>query len=365
VTAIESLRTEFPALDRIVYLNTPTAPPAATPVLDAVRRVQDEWAGGEFSWQAWESHAERARHLFAGLIGASVGEVALKTSLSEAAANVARCLPPGRVVVGEHEFRSNLLPWTQLSADREVRVIAARDGLVRTEQIVESIDDGTMLVAVSEVQSSNGFRVRLGDISKRCAEVGARLFVNATQSLGALRLEVDDIDYLGVHGYKWLLGPRGATWLYVKRSLLDEMQPLTPNWKSVADPYDDYYGRPVELAADARKLDASLVWFAWPGARAALELLGRFDARQIEDRCLSLARSFRAEAEEMGLECVPQDAPSQTVGIKVEDPEGLERALAERRVVGAVRGGFLRVGFHAYNNADDVEAALAALRSAA
>ncbi|MGH2682279.1 MAG: aminotransferase class V-fold PLP-dependent enzyme [Actinomycetota bacterium] len=361
--ALAAFRDVFPALERWVWLNTPTVPPAARPVLEALRRAEAEWEAGEFSWQAWEAEGEVTREQFARLIGAAGGTVALTTSLSECAATVAASLPTGKVVVGEREFRSNLAPWLALRRRGfAVTEVPAKDGVVRTEDLVGAIDDTTVLMAISEVQSSNGFRVRLGDLAARCKEHGARLFVNATQSLGALRVDAGalGIDYLGCHGYKWLLAPRGAAWLYVRPDRLEELQPLAPNWHSVPDPYEDYYGE-APLAEDARKLDASWPWFSFVGARAALDLHLSLDRAAVEKRCLELAAAFREEASSRGFDLVPEDEPTQIIGVRIPDAGAVRERMKERRVLAAVRGGFLRLGFHAFNNEDDVVTALDAL----
>jgi selenocysteine lyase/cysteine desulfurase len=190
VTDLAAFRKQFPALERVTYLNNATAAPGSIPVLDALRRVEGEWEAGEFSWQAWETEGEATRELFAGLVGGRGQDVALLPTVAEAAATVAGSLPRGRVVVGEREFTSNLFPWLALR-DRgfDVVEVPAADGATRTEALVEVITDGTVLVAVTEVQSSNGFRVHVDEIGRRCREVGARLFVDGCQSLGALRLD--------------------------------------------------------------------------------------------------------------------------------------------------------------------------------
>lgn len=359
-----AFRALFPALERLVWLNTATVPPGATPVLRAVRQAEREWEDGTFSFMKWEADAHATRGLFARMVGAPEHAVALVSSAAEAIATIALSLPRGRIVVGEREFRSNLYPWLALEA-RGFQVVQApaTDGVVPTDALLETIDERTVLVAVSEVQSSNGFRARLPEIAERAREVDARLLVNLTQSLGALRFDVAETrpDFVVVHGYKWMLAPRGAAWLYVAPERLDEIKPLAPNWKSVADPYAEFYGGPLELAPDARKLDTSLAWFPWVGARAALELLLSLDADAVEARCLELAASFRDGARARGYRLVPEEVPSQVVGVAVPDPDAVRDRLAARNVVGAVRGGFLRLGFHGFNDARDVEAGLAAL----
>jgi selenocysteine lyase/cysteine desulfurase len=359
------LRTLFPALERVVYLNTPTAAPAARPVLEAVRRAQAEWEAGEFSWQGWEAEGDATRDVFASLIGGRGEHVSLVSSVAEAASTVAAGLPRGRVVVGAREFQSNLFPWLALR-DRGfdvTEVPADEHGVTRTDTLLDAIDEGTVLVAVTEVQSSNGFRVRLPDLGARCREVGARLFVDLAQSLGALRFDVDraGTHYVTSHGYKWLLAPRGAAWLWVRPDLLTELQPLAPSWKTVADPYAEYYGGPMDLPDNGRRLDATLAWFSWVGARAALDLVASLDGDQVEAHCLALAARFRQEAEARGFTLVPEEAPSQTVALRLPDPAGVRRRLIERKVIGSAREGSLRLGFHAYNDESDVDAALAAL----
>jgi selenocysteine lyase/cysteine desulfurase len=366
VTAMDlrSFREQFPALERYAWLNTPTVPPGNRPSLEAVRRVIDEWERGEFSWQAWEGQANETRARFAELLGTDAEQVALIHALVEGAATVAASLPPGKVVVGAAEFRSNLFPWLALQRRGfEVVEVSASDGVIPTEALAKEVDEGTVLLAVSEVQSSNGYRVDVPALAERCREVGARIFVNLTQCLGALRFDLarTDPDYVAAHGYKWLLGPRAAGWLYVRRDRLAEVQPLAPSWKSVPEPYEDYYGGPMELAPDARKLDTSLAWFTWPGALAALDLLRSLDPEAVERRCLELASAFRQGARDRGFHLVPEELPTQTVALDVPDPDGLWERLGAQDVVGAVRGGRLRLGFHAFNDESDVDRALEAL----
>jgi selenocysteine lyase/cysteine desulfurase len=362
---LAEFRAQFPALDRVVYLNTPTAAPGSRPVLDALRRVEAEWESGRFSWQGWEAEAEDTRDSFAGLIGGRADEVALVSSVAEAAATIAASLPQGRVVVGAREFQSNLFPWLALrSRGFDVVEVPADDhGVVTTDALLEAVDDRTVLLAVTEVQSSNGFRVRLTDLGARCREVGGRLFVDLAQSLGALRFDVDQVgaDFVAAHGYKWLLGPRGAAWLWARAEHLPGIQPLAPSWKTVADPYAEYYGGPIELPDTGRRLDATLSWFSWVGARAALDLVSSLDPKEAEAHCLRLASEFRREAAARGFAMVPEEVPTQTIGLRLPDPAATRERLLERRVIGAVREGSLRLGFHAFNDEGDVAAALDAL----
>jgi selenocysteine lyase/cysteine desulfurase len=197
--------------------------------------------------------------------------------------------------------------------------------------------------------------------------VGARSFFNLTQSLGALRFNVEDVgaDFVAAHSYKWLIAPRGATFLYIRPDRWPEMAPLAPNWKNVDDPHAEIYGEPYALAADARRVDASLGWFAWVGARAALELLDAVDSSVMESRALRLAGDFRSGALELGYDLAPAECPSQLVSVLLGDPDAaaaLERGLREQGVITSARGRRVRFGFHGFNDESDLERALDGLR---
>ena len=364
---LSEFRSCFPALERLVWLNSATVPPASTRVSDALRAAHQAWIDGSFDWQDWERDADATREPFARLIGADPSTIALLPSLSEAAATVAASLPPGRVVVGADEFRSNLFPWLALEARGCTPVTVANrdDATLHGSDLVDAIDGSTVLVAISAIHSATGVRPRLDPIAERCREVGARLFVNATQLLGALRFDVSDLrpDFVATHGYKWLLTPRGAAWLHVRPDRLEELRPLAPSWRSVPEPLADYYGGPFAPAPGARRLDTSLAWFSWAGALAAIRLMRSLDAAEVEARCLSLSAGFRREVEAMGFRTLPPQEPSQIVSLAVDDPDAVTAALAERRVKAAVRGGLLRLSFHGFNDERDMTEGLRALRA--
>ena len=259
---ISHFRGQFPALGAKVWLKTASVGPAALPVLAALRAAVDGWERGELDLRTWDAEAQETRALFARILGADASQIALTTSVAQAAATVAALVPRGRVVVGENEYRSNLFPWLALR-DRGFTVaeVPMPEHVLRSESIVDAIDDATVLVAVSDVQSASGSRVDLVAIGDRCRHVGARLFVDATQSLGVLRFPLREAapDYVVAHGYKWLIAPRGAAWLYL-RDPPEEQVPIAPSWRSAPDPFASFSGGPLELASDARRMDASPAW---------------------------------------------------------------------------------------------------------
>ena len=365
----QSIRAQFPAVQDQVYLNTATYGPGPDCVRNDVQEALDAWSQGRGNWLDWEQDAEEARSLFAKLVETETSNVALLPTLSVAAGQVAEGLvltPRANIVVGESEFRSNLFPW--LAQERrgfEVRLVPFRDGRLDLADLLQAIDQRTALTAVSHVQSLNGFRLPLAELAEHCSKNQSRLFVDGSQSVGALRVRADCVDYLAVSAYKWLLGPRGGCFLTVKPERLEEPSPVVSGWKTVADPYQNYYGPPFELAPDASRFDTSLAWLPWVGLRSSLNLLISIGIAEIEARNLSLAKSFRERLPELGLTSLfSEDESSQIIGLKIPHPEAVAQALKKARIVAAVRGDYLRAAFHFFNDQADVDTTLAALEQA-
>lgn len=357
----DSFREMFPALARQAWLDTPASAPGAMPVTAALASAIVGWQEGSLGAADWEAAAPRARAGFARYLNVPEAHVALMGSVAEAAATVAASLPGrgGTIVASDGEFRSNLFPWLALEARgyQVIRVPVGRAG--RTESLLAAVDERTALIAVSHVLSADGERADLVRLRAAADAVGARIFADVTQSLGVLGLDLAESrpDYLAVHGYKWLLCPRGAAWLVTRH--YDELRPLMPSWKSAAD--GGYFGGRLQLAAGAARCDASPAWLSWIGAEAAIALLSALPGSAVERHCLDLAAAFRDAALEAGATAVSTGRPSHIAAVHVSDPASVSARLRSGRVRARLLGGRLRVGFHYFNNDQDVAAAVRAL----
>ncbi|HEX5470204.1 MAG TPA: aminotransferase class V-fold PLP-dependent enzyme [Gaiellaceae bacterium] len=327
------------------YLDTAAygLPPRST--LAAAEQALADWRG-RTSWLRWEEDGEACRELFARLVGAEAAEIAFVSAASVGAGIVAASLPAragANVVLYERDFDSVVFPWRPL-AERGIEL-----RLLPLEALADGVDERTALVAVSAVQSADG---RVPDLAALKA-TGARIFLDGTQAVGGTAVDLDGVDYLVAHSYKWLLSPRGLAFLYVRPERLDEITPWLAGWKSRANPLDDFYGGP-ELAPDARRLDVSIPWFSAASARASLGLLAELGADAITKHNLGLARSFAAG---LGL---PEPA-GPIVRVEVEQADEAVERLRQAGVSCSARAGSMRFAFHLYNDEEDVALALEAL----
>ena len=137
----------------------------------------------------------------------------------------------------------------------------------------------------------------------------------------------------------------------VRPELRDRLVPHSAGWYAGEDVHATYFGPPLRLARDARRLDTSPAWFSWVGTQPVVELIEQIGVNAIHEHNLALANRFRAA---LGLE--PGDS-----AIVMSDTPGAAERLSAAGIMAAVRGGQLRTSWHVYNTDDDVDAALEAL----
>src|SRR5580704_12428854 len=299
----QAVRAEFPALSNWTYLNSATFGQLPRRAVEATARHfehRDELACGDFL--SWYDDADRIRGKIASLIHASADDIAFSANASSALGLVAGGLDWRRgdnVVTLSDEFPNCLY----LPALVESRGIEFRE--VPWERFYESIDERTRMVALSEVNYSNGFRPPLEEISRFLRERGVILFVDGTQSVGALEFDVRKLqpDVLAVHGYKWLISPTGAGFVYVAPHLRPHLPPREVGWRShhAWRQVDNlHHGSPV-FADSAEKYESGGLPFPLLYAmEASVDLLLEIGPAVIAERVLELAGMTRERLRRMG-----------------------------------------------------------------
>ncbi len=360
---VTQIRELFPGLTGTIYLNTATMAVGNALARAAYERAVERWSAGRFDWLEAEQAGEEARAHFAALVGAAPDEVALVPAVSTAAGIVAANLPPARpgenIVVTADDFSSNYFPWLLLrERGYEIRAVASVDGQITAEAYGARTDGGTRLLAVSAVQSSTGFRADLAALGRVAAQSGAWFFVDACQAAGAVPLDVqhDGIDFLAAASHKFLLGSRGMGYLFVRRTLLDQMHPVLPGWKAGRKPLESFYGPTMDLSPTASRLDTSLDWFAALAEQGAVEIFRRFGADGILARNAGLSTRLHDALEANGLPVPFAPAHRSTiVSIPVKEPEAVMVRLREANVVASVRAGRIRISAHVYNLEEELD----------
>jgi selenocysteine lyase/cysteine desulfurase len=325
------------------YLNTASYGLPPRLAWEALQRALEDWRGGRTTWEPWGESTEAARSEFARMVSVPRERVAIGANVSALAGLVAAALPDGaRVVAPDIEFTSNLWPFLA-QEPRGVQVKTVPAG-----RLAEAIDAEVTAVAFSAVHSATGEVTDLDAVTEAAAHHGALTVLDATQACGWLPLDGTRFDFVLCAGYKWLTSPRGSAFMALRPERLPDLTPHAAGWYAGEDPHTSYYGPPLRLARDARRLDLSPAWFSWVGTAPALELLNAIGIESIHEHDLRLANAFRAG---LGLE------PSNSAIVCVDSPDAEER-LAGSGVMAAMRKGQLRTCWHVYNTEEDVDRAL-------
>jgi selenocysteine lyase/cysteine desulfurase len=371
---IAEIRSLFPIAQRYAYLNHASVAAPPQPVVEAMTDYLAERArAGSEALTEWEERIATTRRLAARFIGAHHQEIVFTGSISHGLNLVAAGLDwqaGDNLVCAETEFPANVYPWLNLQRRGvEVRFAPARDNRILVEDVAALIDARTRLVAISFVEFASGYRNDLQALAVLCHERGAYLVVDGIQGLGALEFNVQEarVDFLAAHAAKWMLGPIGAAFLYVRRELLPRLDPVMAGWRSVVD-REDYFRYDSPLREGGERLEpGSPNAVGLVGMAAAMELLQSVGLSNIEARILELTDHLIAGLQTRGCTlATPIAHRRERSGIvSFHHPAIPSSVLAQRLskagVIVSLRGDLIRVSPHFYNTTEDLERLLAAL----
>jgi cysteine desulfurase / selenocysteine lyase len=372
---IHEARRLFPATAEQVYLNTAAVGLASRRLADTYHELIDEWMNVGFDFRVGEQAGDVARSAVARLIGADDSDIALIPSVSSAAGLVAaqfgRAAEGENVVIGQREYSSNHFPWRQLhNKGYDVRQVPCRNGGMEPEDVAERVDAQTQLVAFSGVQSATGHRSDIAAISGLARAVGAIVFVDGSQLVGALPVgpELAHVDVLAAPDHKFLLNAgRGMGYCYLSPTAQGRFTPINAGWKAGRIPLDSFFGPDMDLSPTASRFDNSISWFAAIGQQAALTIFDDFGPERIYARNHELTTTLRAALADAGWNPVelPEHNRSTIVSVPLgdQDPAPLLSALSEHGITCAARDGNLRLSVHFYNHEDDIARLVTALAS--
>lgn len=332
----------------MTYLNTSSCGLLPRRSVDAVQALARENATGRRGEGAGSFESVgAARDSFARLAGVPAERVAVGGSVSVHVGLIAASMEPGaEILFPEGEFSSVITPFA-VRGDLGLRYAPL-------EKLAEAVRPDTTLVAFSAVQSADGRVADLPAIRAAAAAHGARTLLDASQSAGWLPLDAGAYDYTVTGGFKFLVCPRGTSFLTVTEEAQESLVPLHAGWVAGEDLWGSTYGPVERLAPTARRFDEPPSFLAYHGAEQSLALLEEIGIDAIHAHDTALAARFRAGLTGLGLEPVPGESAIVSVPGLTHRQHDLRRA----EVAVSIRAGYMRAAFHLYNTTADVDRAL-------
>ena len=363
---LASYRSEYTITEQYAFLSHAAVSPLSRRIVDAVS-TQLHRAASEPAVRLFpEIFALMAdlRQRLAQLINArDSSEVVLMPNTAMGLNNAAVSLPlrsGDNVLVLEGDYPANIYPWQQLAYKGVLtKMVPQRAGGLDVEALAARIDRRTRVIALSTAMFATGFRNDIATVGRMCKERGIYFVVDGIQTLGAFPLDVQacSIDFLAAGSQKWLLSAPGAGFLYVRRELLDELEPgAYVGASSVVDPmnYLDY-NLTFPPSAERFTLGTPNIMGA-VALHAAVGMLQEVGSALIEQRVATLVDALINDLTERGYSLAADTAPEHRSGIVVvqmPNPESACKRLEEAGVIATVRGG-LRLAPHFYNTLEEV-----------
>ena len=352
-------RSEFPILESTTYLISHSLGAMPQGAADRLAAFAREWSEkGIRAWaEGWWETPMRVGDQIGRIIGAPPGCTVMHQNVAVAESVVLSCFrpvdPPRNRVVYERENFPSVRYLYQ--AQPELEVVVCED----EEEIVEQIDERTLLVPISHVLFKTGEVQDVGPIVARAHEVGAHVVLDCYQSAGIVPLDVGalGVDFAVGGSVKWLNGGPGNGWLYVRPDLADSLEPTAIGWQAHERPFA-FEEELTYASGAARFLTGTPNVPAHYAATAGYDLIEEIGVARIRENSLRQTQLLIELAEGVGFEVVSPRAPERrggTVTIRVPDFPAVHAALEERGVLCDFRpDAGIRLGPHYYTTDDEL-----------
>jgi selenocysteine lyase/cysteine desulfurase len=227
------------------------------------------------------------------------------------------------------------------------------------------VDRNTLIVPLTRVCFKNGFRSEVNAITQIAHRSGAFVMLDDYQDCGTRPVDVKalDLDFLVTGTLKYLLGPPGLAFMYVRKELISSLVPTVTGWFAQANPFA-FDPQHIDLSPTARRFESGSpsvpnVYAAVPGFRLLQEIGMENVAAHIE----RLTQALLSRASDLSIRAkTPADSVGPLVVLQCKDSTSLVQKLAESGIVASNRHDGLRISFHVYNTMDDVEAVVEVLQ---
>ncbi len=367
-------RGQMPVTAKWAYFDHAAVAPLTAGANEAIRKwLQEATEEGGPAWGRWDRRMQEVRATAAKMVWATPEEIALVRSTTEGVSLVAEGYPwreGDNVVIPTDEFPTNQYPWLNLGTRGvETRRVPTENGRLDLNRLEAACDERTRIVALSWVGFLSGWRTDLRAAAEMAHRRGALLMVDAIQGMGVFPLDVRDtqIDFFSADGHKWMLGPEGAGFFYIRREHLAKLRPIGVGWNSVVH-QSDYTHIELQLKDTATRYEGgapNCVGFI--GLGASVDLLMETGIDAIGKRLWEITQLCCRRLEGIGAKIVsPRDAEANCSGIVTfefpgSDSLALRKFAYTRHVALAHRAGRLRISPHAYLDDGDIDRLIGAL----
>lgn len=368
---IAEYREHFPIFKDKVYINSCSYAALSYEVEAAfLSYLKDRHEMGA-EWIGWCDRLERVRGLFAKLLSAKAGEIAVTTSASASLSAVSSSLnfngPRKKIITTDLAFPTEAQAWHALKRHgAEVVHVKERNGMIDLDDLERLVDEQTLLVAVPLVCYRNGALANIPAIREIVRKKGAMILVDAYQGVGAVPIDVNewDVDFIVGGSLKYLLSTAGIGFLYVREELISKSNPTQTGWFAQEDIHAMLIHDNIP-ASTARRFEQGTP--SVPNlyaVEAGLNMVLKIGVNNIRPYVAALNERLKEGVEAVGAKLMsPKDPENHGAMITIasNDEHLLVSKLAEKGIIASCRDDNLRISAHFYNNNDDIDAVLAAL----
>lgn len=387
---IEKIREDFPTTKELIYLATCGASPPLKPMLNEMRKAWEEkiyngviLCGTTNMLQVMS----KGRTYASNIINSDSDEIAFVRGNNDAMNIIAAMIDwkkGDNIIINDMEYAGGALPWMRQKRNNKIKVKCVKTigGAVQIDDIIKAIDNHTKVISICHVHTANGYKNNLEELGKMVSDNEIYLVVNASQSLGAVEIDVKkmNIDFLTCSAYKWALGPPGTGLMYVRKELIENLEPpfvgIGQEEASILSPNFNYHEyNPDDLAKTARK-------FEYGGHQMATAVIGLVESLKYID---SIGMKNIAARNSMLLDylvdCLKdldvelptwindQSHRSSYVGFSAKIPaKTIFDLLKKQRILTITRMGYtgkelLRVAPHFFNTMEEIDTFIKTLKN--